>query len=215
MEPSCTHYFRRDSEQGQPLRYGAWRSWFTRRRCINILLSCKRRKLPRPRADMCHDEFPGTMLNECYYTKWCLFHIAKRLPEHTVTRLTLRPCRLPRRNSSPKENETIMLGLTLWRRRQRDFPQSLHRFNPWPSSTGAQTLPLTPPPPCPHPSELIKILNFSADRWDRGSSHSFTGFIISPAHRLWCSADDLLPSTTRQCKEQTYLKGLHCSAGQI
>lgn len=159
MEPSCTHYFRRDSEQGQPLRYGAWRSWFTRRRCINILLSCKRRKLPRPRADMCHDEFPGTMLNECYYTKWCLFHIAKRLPEHTVTRLTLRPCRLPRRNSSPKENETIMLGLTLWRRRQRDFPQSLHRFNPWPSSTGAQTLPLTPPPPCPHPSELIKILN--------------------------------------------------------
>lgn len=93
------------------------------------------------------------MLNECYYTKGCLFHIAKWLPEHTITRLTRRPCRLPRRNSSPKENETIMLGLTLWRR-QRDFPRSLHRFNPWPRSTGGTNVAIDVPP---HPGELWKI----------------------------------------------------------
>lgn len=134
MEPSCTRYFRRDSEQGQPLRPtpeplppAARRSWFTRRHCINIF--AEGGSFPSPGAAMCHDEFPGTMLNERYYTKGCLFLIAKRLPEHTITRLTQRPCRLPRRNSSPKENETIMLGLTLWQW-QRDFPQSLHHSSP-------------------------------------------------------------------------------------
>lgn len=69
----------------------------------------QKEEAPRPCAAVCHDAFPGTMLNEGYYGEGCLFHIAKRLPEHTITHLTQRPCGLPRRNSSRKEKETIML----------------------------------------------------------------------------------------------------------
>lgn len=93
-------------------------------------------------------------LNERCYRKGCLLHSMKRWPEHAVLPTALQ------RNSSLKEEEMIRSGLTLWWW-QWDFPQSLHRVEPGLSSTGGtdgttDTL--------PQPRELIKTLNFSADK---------------------------------------------------